>query len=256
MTAAFRPSWSNRFRSGNRRGTPRKPTKKPPEYEQRLILFLDFLGFKASIAETESNPVKLGPLLRAIDAVGEILHSEIEGTTQQVTQFSDSIVVSYRIDEKSAVFDLISDLALAVIDVVSRGYLVRGAVTIGPLLHTRDHLVGPAMVRAYEMESQWADFPRVIIDPAVIDVAQEHRKDGHTAEDEKRYVASYLKRDADGRLYFDYISHDSVVEVAGGGDDGYSDYMSVLSGLLKRGLSSSDPRILESISGCTSATCL
>jgi hypothetical protein len=56
---------------------------------------LDFLGFKQVIAETESNPDRLNDLLLAIKVAGEI-EDEDDNGSQQVTQFSDSIVVSYR----------------------------------------------------------------------------------------------------------------------------------------------------------------
>lgn len=38
-------------------------------------------------------------------------------------------------------------------------------VTVGDLLHTERHLVSPAMVKAYELESKVAKFPRVLLDP-------------------------------------------------------------------------------------------
>jgi hypothetical protein len=136
-------------------------------------------------------------------------------------------------------------MALVVIRLAGRGYLVRGAVTIGPLVHTDRYLVGPAMVSAYEIESKHAKFPRVIIDPAVIEVARTHPRDGHTPDEEERYVRSYVQEDKDGRLYFDYISWDSVVHIAGGEDERYGAYMQVLSELLGRGLSNPDSRVLE-----------
>jgi hypothetical protein len=219
--------------------------KKTPQYEQRLILFLDFLGFKEIVAATEDDPGALNRLLAAMDSVGDINEGEAK-SSQRVTQFSDSLVVSYRIDEPSAVFWLLWGMALAVLDLAHRGYLVRGGVTMGPLIHNKQHLVGPAMVRAYEMESREAKYPRVIIDPAVFEVARMYRKEGHTPKDEERYARSYTKEDEDdGKLYFDYISWDSVVGVAGGDDERFGRYFQTLSDSIKRGLAHSDAGVLE-----------
>lgn len=46
------------------------------------------------------------------------------------------------------------------------GFWLRGAVTIGLLHHDEDIVFGPALNRAYELESRHAIFPRIILDPA------------------------------------------------------------------------------------------
>jgi hypothetical protein len=204
-------------------------------YEQRLILFIDFLGFKEIVARTEHDPAALRRLVAALNDVGRIG----EGATfrsQRVTQFSDSVVLSYRVSEPSGVFWMLNTMALTVISLAGRGFLLRGAVTIGALHHTRCHVVGPAMVRAYEMESTEARHPRVIVDPAVIPLARQRRNVDHTPDDEEEYVRSFLAEDDDGRLFFDYISWQPVVAVAGGDDDLYPDYLATLSELLRDGL--------------------
>lgn len=217
--------------------------KKTPKYEQRLILFLDFLGFSEIVGRTEHDPDELRRLISAIDVAGDI--TEEVKSTQRVTQFSDSLVVSYRVDETSAVFWLLWNMAMAVLQVAHRGYLVRGGVTIGPLIHTKRHLVGPAMIRAYEMESKEAKYPRVIVDPSVFEAARQHRKDGHTPKDEEAYGRAFTKEDDDGRLYFDYVSWDTVVGVAGGADENYGSYFKVLSDLIGRGLAHPAPAVQE-----------
>src|SRR3954471_23000381 len=56
-------------------------------------------------------------------------NGQTQDKSQQVTQFSDSIVVSYRVDEEAAIFRLLSEVAFCVIDLVERGFLLRGAIT-------------------------------------------------------------------------------------------------------------------------------
>jgi hypothetical protein len=221
---------------------PKPKPKKAPAYEQRLILFLDFLAFKEIVAATEEDGEALVRLLSALDAVGEIVgpdHSE----SQRITQFSDSLVLSYRFDEISAAFWMIDAIARTVILLADRGYLLRGAVTVGKLFHDERHIVGPAMVKAYELESKTACMPRVIVDPEFLEMAREHGQPHHSADQEEDYVRSFLAKDNDGWLFIDYLSWDTVVDAAGCENEAYPDYMARIAGLIKKGLAHDDPRV-------------
>ncbi len=215
-----------------------------PAYQRRLILFIDFLGFKEVVAGTEDDPVALARLVAALDDIGRLGEASIF-PSQRVTQFSDSVVMSYRVTEQSGVFWMLNAMALTVISLAGRGFLLRGAVTIGALHHTRRHVVGPAMVRAYELESQVACYPRVIIDPAVISLARRRRNEDHTPDDEEEYVRAFMAQDEDEQFFFDYVSWNSVVAVVGADDEDYPDYLAQLGGLLRAGLGHSDPRVAE-----------
>ena len=113
-------------------------------YERRLILFIDFLGFGEIVAETEGNWQSLRRLIAAMDAVGEMRDAAFFDS-QCVTQFSDTVVLSHRVEEISGVFWLLNSMALTVVELASRGFLLRGAVTLGNLYHTPRHVVGPAL---------------------------------------------------------------------------------------------------------------
>ena len=47
------------------------------------------------------------------------------------------------------------------------GFLVRGGIARGDLFHHVGKVVGPALIKAYELENKKAVYPRIIIDPAV-----------------------------------------------------------------------------------------
>ncbi|HEX8553192.1 MAG TPA: hypothetical protein VF695_00660 [Sphingomonas sp.] len=216
----------------------------PAQYEDRIILFIDFLAFKEIVEETETDSKALQQLLSAMDALAEI-GDDRSLESQRVSQFSDSIVVSYRVDETSGVFWLLMEMAWAVIDLAHRGYLLRGAVTRGPLFHSHRHVVGPAMVKAYLMESKLAKFPRVIIDPELLKLARQYRSEQHTPKEEEAYVRHFVKEDTDGQLFFDYVSWESVVEHAGANDEAYGPYLARLSALVSKGLNHEEPSVIE-----------
>jgi len=136
----------------------------PPEYEERLILFLDFLGFRDIVRQTAKNADSRAALLGAISFLSsELKRNDESDIGKMVTQFSDSVVVSYPVTEVSSVFTLVNDVALAIMELAFAGYLLRGGITVGKLIHTEEYLVGPAMIKAYEMESKRAIYPRDLL---------------------------------------------------------------------------------------------
>ena len=242
--AAFNPPFQ---RQGSRQMAKTfKPAKPHAAYTQRIILFLDFLGFRELVDRTVEEPAFLRDVVAAMDVVGALARDS-KGllASQQVTQFSDSIVVSYEVTEPSAVFWLLADIALCVVNLAERGFLVRGGVTTGQLYHTGRHVVGPAMVEAYRLESQVANVPRVVIDETVLDVARTARGDQHAPREEAGYARAYMTQDADGHYYFDYISWSSVIEVTGGENDGYGVYLETIGAMVRRGFENPDRRVRE-----------
>lgn len=220
--------------------------KKAPTYQQRIILYVDFLGFKDHVNRTEDDPEFLGKLVRAMDRIGNIGEDDRKfHKSQRVTQFSDCVVVSYLVDEESAVFWLLNEIACCVIDLAEREFLVRGALTVGSLLHTKQHLVGPAMVKAHELESQVAKYPRILIHEKVVKVAAKARNRMHSGKEEAEYVKAFMTKDNDGLFYFDYISWDSVVRIVGGDNGGYPAYLQGIGEMIKSGLKSASAGVLE-----------
>jgi hypothetical protein len=220
-----------------------KHDNSPLEYEERAVLFLDFLGFRETINSTLVDPSRIAEVVWAINRLRSIARQKEFFKSQQVTQFSDCVVVSYRCDEPSAAFDLITEIGFAVIDLVARGFLVRGGVAIGKLIHTDDYIFGPAMNEAYDLESKCAIYPRVLISDRLFDVARSAPAAHHDANDEQAYVAAYLAQDSDGCHYLDYVPWRAVVEVNGIDNDDYAKYLVSIAGILKRGLSVQSPEV-------------
>lgn len=224
----------------------RKVKSKNPGYVKRLTLFIDFMGFKEHVDRTVREPAFLSSLIGAMDRIAKIGDgNQAFHKSQRVTQFSDSVVVSYKVTEESAVFWLLTEIALCVIDLVERGFLVRGALTVGDLYHSKKYLVGPAMVEAYLLESTVAKYPRVLIEEKVLDVAKGARKDGHSEEEELGYVRDFMTRDADGQYFFDYVTWRSVVAIVGGDNDLYGAYLQNLATLIEKGFEHDHPKVLE-----------
>lgn len=162
-------------------------------YENRIVAFIDILGFKELIRKSESD-------LKIIETLNTTLqylktwerpnqwnlnYVEIEESTQRkgiekfdlknrtnVTTFSDSIVVSVKIEENNInemLSSMIANLSYMGAELMKNGILIRGAITIGKLIHNDNGTVfGTALIEAYELESKCSKYPRIIISNRLI----------------------------------------------------------------------------------------
>lgn len=147
-------------------------------YQKRLCLFLDILGFSDLVKTKECDVVHRvvkqikAELKQNKEYMGKIDSQPI------ATTFSDCIVLSVEIQDAD-VINAANILVTATVKMLQDTYLnqkisLRGGISYGELYHHKtDGVFGPAMIKAYELESQFADWPRVIFDRSVI----EHFKD-------------------------------------------------------------------------------
>jgi hypothetical protein len=218
------------------------PNRWPEPYEMRLVAFIDVLGFK-DIVESTQDERRLKSVLSAIDRLRE-LSEDVESSSKQVAQFSDSIVISYAVGERASVFYLLLDVAMAVLDLVYWGFAVRGGITIGPLIHDETHLLGQGLIQAYEMESKYAKYPRVLVDPALLKIARIFHAPQNSPDDEVEYVRDLLREDEDNRFFLDYTSWSAYFGLHGD-VDGYDAYLTSISKLVKAQLKSNDACVRE-----------
>jgi hypothetical protein len=134
-----------------------------PVYEMRATLFLDLLGFRSLIkARREKDILEVLSIPPQI----EFRNKPVPDFDFQVTAFSDCIVCSARILGRNnflpAAYIAIYAGRLA-LEMLARGILVRGAITVGKLYHQGQTVFGPALIEAYELESRVAQYPRIIV---------------------------------------------------------------------------------------------
>ena len=178
------------------------------QYETRLIAFVDFLGFKQMIKESETNERRMGEVYSAIRNIYEVLWDYLANspgdTTLRITHFSDSIVLSCVFDEVEDVVLIIRHLRYIQQHLAEEhSMLIRGGITIGDLIHDYHILMGPAMVEAYHMESEIALYPRIILSDLakqVWDKCTSILKVNNTPDNQ------FMVCDADKLWYIDYLN--------------------------------------------------
>ena len=163
------------------------------EYENRIIAFIDILGFGSLIKESEKDKnilIKLFSALKYLKTLEspkgwntdtieieedaqkrEIGSFEIDKKTN-VTCFSDSIIVSVKIENigiNEAVSTLIANLSYIGSYLLTEGILIRGGITYGPLIHSERGIVfGQALIDAYRTESKLSIYPRVLLSKKIL----------------------------------------------------------------------------------------
>jgi hypothetical protein len=143
-----------------------KDYQNDPEYERRMVAFCDVLGWRSQIKRAGSDSKKIGTLRRQILLVQRTIGAIKGDLGLRFSSFSDNIVLSGPPNALTlAAFKVIlSDYQWCS---AAFGFLTRGAVTMGDICHDGQVVFGPALNRAYELESQVAKYPRIIFDNAV-----------------------------------------------------------------------------------------
>lgn len=180
-------------------------------YENRILAFVDILGFKDMVHISAVNPQEQWRIKTAM----EIIHSYkvmndagADGGLRkfgvQVTTFSDSAILSYPVNFNGGLFLVLMDLIYMQIELFNIGVFIRGGISIGLAHHDEVNAYGPAMVEAYRLESERAVYPRIILTNQTLSiglaVSQEHQNSF-----DKELLYSVIRQDKDGFYYLDYL---------------------------------------------------
>jgi hypothetical protein len=135
-----------------------------PSYERRVVVFYDFLGWQNHIDISRNDPKKLGFLRRML-----LRHPRMLGVKENLeirySTFSDNVAITQKVGPKTPM--LIQQLANFQLGAALPGFLLRGGITIGEVVHDDEVVFGPGLNRAYHLESRVAKLPRLVLDPLV-----------------------------------------------------------------------------------------
>lgn len=183
-------------------------------YKEAVITFVDILGFKNLINTStyEEVAAKLSTV-RRLSGLNEA--EDGEGFQPRIIQFSDSIIrirpldaVANKESRYGLMFFEMLDLVHMQGELINHGVCVRGGVSIGKVHFDSQTLFGPGFVRAYELESIYADYPRVVIDPVLINrLTKDQRLASaqNTLSEEFSYIRKNIRKGSDGIYFIDYL---------------------------------------------------
>jgi len=168
------------------------------QYEDHLVAFIDILGFKSRVQESLNNPDSFSKIDYALEAFNKLrlkqtwrennILIEVEEDAQKRTIndyyidnmarcfcFSDSIIITVKaenhIEERfSALIAMLSKFGA---NLLAKGILIRGALNIGKMCVDNNSqsmkAFGPAVIDAYKLEEEQANYPRIILSQRIID---------------------------------------------------------------------------------------
>lgn len=162
------------------------------QYEKRLVAFIDILGFKEIISNSQKDSSKIDLIYSVLTFLKNWEKSEfwslkfvevemdaqkkgvskfdIRGKTN-TTAFSDSIVVSVKVEDdiNEMVSTLIANLAYAGAILLEKGILIRGGLTLGDIIHESNGVVfGQGLIDAFMLETKNAKYPRIVLSDKLV----------------------------------------------------------------------------------------
>jgi len=179
------------------------------DYEDRLIIYIDILGFSNFVNYTSQTRINSSEKIERIDRLLSMIrdffkdeHQVLQiSKTRLATSFSDLIVISISLEEIDNMDIEIYEVFYLLLNATIRGFLLRGAIVYGKLIHTKDVLFGPGLIDAYNKEKKEAKYPRIIIDDAIV---ADLKDLSHKTKNAKS-CEQIISRDTDGIYYIDFL---------------------------------------------------
>ena len=156
-----------------------------PILADHLIAYVDLLGFRSLVANPAPDlQIAILETLQEFKQTERNFEYNVErgkdGHTTHtlapaISSFSDHMVLAFKLDQFDAigVYQALLYFRYVINGIAHRARqfnsLIRGAVTTGPLYHENGIVFGQGLVAAYELESNVAVYPRIIVDHHALD---------------------------------------------------------------------------------------
>ena len=91
---------------------------------------------------------------------------------------------------------------------IESGILIRGGVTLGPLIHESRVMFGGGMIKAYKLESKLAIYPRIVIDDRLVEIVRQMPEQWYDRDGVRVRGADaqgHIRRDFDGMWFIDFL---------------------------------------------------
>jgi hypothetical protein len=171
----------------------------PFEYEERIVAFVDVLGFADLVRRSEADGAARAKLARLI-AANQLFERVVQkwlGPSMQGAFFSDSFALSEPWPGHRAIY-VIRETGYLCRYLLLQGLPCRGAIASGSLHHEGRFVVGPALVTAAMLEKDVAIYPRIVLDEPTVEHWTREVTDSATSD-----LASLVRRDDDGQHFLD-----------------------------------------------------
>jgi len=189
-------------------------------YEKRFVAYMDILGFKSLIEKTKENEENYNQVNKALSTIADIRHDNYAGALseygihKEITIFSDSVIISYaaNVSFGGALSHILTDLVHICMELLIHDMYFRGGVTYGDLTHNKNICFGPAMNRAYEIETTIAKNPRILIDREAVKQGILNPAIHNSCDMEWESLQELLQQDRAGQFWLDVLRQCNEVD--------------------------------------------
>ncbi len=171
------------------------------------MLFLDQLGTKELVEEQPEQHLRRMPeAVRLARKLGDLSQEH-----QVARWFSDNLLLGVRLNDRESDYFgpplldrgfgiLVINAAWLQLAMTIGGIASRGGIDVGPFYADEEFLYGPALNRAYLLESRVAKWPRVVLGDAAV-----ARVRAESATGDMGTYRAKLVQDEDGRIFVNYF---------------------------------------------------
>jgi hypothetical protein len=142
-------------------------------YSRYLVVFMDILGIKEMVRISEDNleyQKKLSAIFNRIEEIElQLKNQDPKLPFPTISRISDSIILSHKEPDLEIFTATLTLAAIFQFEIIREGAFFRGAALIERLNQLSNSEFGPALVKANEVESKMANWPRIIVDSAILD---------------------------------------------------------------------------------------
>jgi len=184
------------------------------KFEECFVVFLDILGVKNSVKNRNQNGDLINELIDVLK-INSKFEPNIKNTSSGKLEIrswycSDSFVflMKKKGNEKN-----LSQLFLIIRYLQDKswenGFCLRGAVTLGDMYYpdkNENVLLGEGIMRAYELESKVAIYPRIVVDEEVYNFIKSNELRGYPFGEDGTKLIDLIKKDKVGVYYLDLLN--------------------------------------------------
>jgi hypothetical protein len=181
------------------------PSPRNITYQERYCAFVDILGFSGLIDQLNKRMGAFEEVLTLLRTIhqppGAMPHASFGDSDFRAQSISDAVCISTMCNN-DGLSHMFWVLTLLTMEMLSKGYFVRGAIVKDDLYHDDKIVFGKAQVRAYLLERDIVLYPRIMVTGDVRRDAQEKEMKHF----EQFNLADFIAEAADGPYYLDSLA--------------------------------------------------
>jgi len=172
-----------------------------------VFAFIDILGFK-EISESKDK-AKINSIFNVLSSIKKTIYDHNNSEERKnfkdinevnIDHFSDSIIIYSLPEQLPWIIKHSVDFTQ---QLISKGFLCRGAITCDELYQKNGFVFGKAFNKAYKAETTNAIYPRIILDENIINLIKIQEEDFSS-----EVFKDYIHIDKDGSSYLNLLCDD------------------------------------------------